>query len=53
MPLLQNRPFETLELFTGLITSQNATAPKQNLRVARCRQGLITSQNATAPKPQI
>ena len=35
----------------GLITSQNATAPKRQPPTPRPRGSLITSQNATAPKP--
>ena len=34
----------------GLITSQNATAPKLQIQSERIQQSLITSQNATAPK---
>ena len=40
-----NRPWPS-----GLITSQNATAPKQLWEQCREALRLITSQNATAPK---
>ena len=50
MPLLQNRPARRCPLVASLITSQNATAPKQSGVVGHGDLGLITSQNATAPK---
>ena len=34
----------------GLITSQNATAPKHVIEIVPTFARLITSQNATAPK---
>mgnify|MGYP003195635619 CR=1 FL=1 len=40
---------EATESF-GLITSQNATAPKRPFETLELFTGLITSQNATAPK---
>ena len=37
---------------TGVITSQNVTAPKQQNRLTYGNTGVITSQNVTAPKPR-
>ena len=36
---------------TGLVTSQNVTAPKQRMEKIGLIQCLVTSQNVTAPKP--
>ena len=38
---------------TGLVTSQNVTAPKHILNRHKRKIGLVTSQNVTAPKPLI